>query len=159
MEDKGNPEAEWLQEYTKLFETKIIEVDTGDIILETIDIRNAIRKKRNWSSPGPDLIVNFWLKRLSSIHELIKSIFMSVINSRCEMARWYCGGRTCLLEKTGLWTFDNTRPITCTNNMYKWFTSVLQIIFNNHKKKYGIMQIEERGAEGEMQWNAGKPVN
>ena len=73
--DQGKPNAEWLKDYIELFETKIPDVNTGDIILEEIDIINAIRKKRNWSSPGNDLIVNFWLKRLTSIHGVIKNIF------------------------------------------------------------------------------------
>ena len=52
-----------------------------------------------------------------------------------------------LLEKPGGWAHDNTRPITCTNNMYKWFTTVLQHIFNEHGKKYVIQQMDQRGAK------------
>ena len=145
--DTGNPDAEWLVEYTRLFENEIPDVYTGDINLESIDITKAIKKKRNWSAPGPDLIVNFWLKRLSSLHETIRVLFMNIINGMCDVERWYCSGRTRLLEKPGLWKFDNTRPITCTNNMYKWFTSVLQNIYNDHKNNHGIMQMDQRGAK------------
>ena len=65
----------------------------------------------------------------------------------CDVEGWYCSGRTGLLEKPGMWRFDNTRPITCTNNMYKWFTSVLQNVYNEHKNNHGIMQMDQRGAK------------
>ena len=73
---------------------------------------------------------------------------MNVINNHmCEVEKWYCCGRTVLLEKPGEWSFSNTRPITCTNNMYKWFTSLLLIFFNRHKEKFSIMQMDQRGAK------------
>ena len=145
---RGNPNAEWLQEYIKVFETKIPHVNESDIIL---DIMKVIIKKRNWSSPGHDYTVNFCLKRLFSIHEPMQNIFMGIINSLCEMASWCCGGRTSFLEKPGLWQFDNIRPIPCTNNTYKGFTSVLQNIFNAHKNKYGTMQMAHKNKYGTMQ--------
>ena len=100
-EDKGNPETEWLREYERLFEEKIPEINTDDIEIEEEDITNAIKKKRNWSAPGPDLIVNFWLKRISVIRMKIKIIFMKIINAMFGMKMWYYGGRTFLLEKLG----------------------------------------------------------
>ena len=145
--DIGNPNAEWLNEYTEHFEKVIPQIEADDIILETVNIRKIIQKKRNWSSPGPDLIVNFWLKKLTVTHDLFKNIFMDIINNSRTMVEWFCRGRTSLLEKSGAWAFDNTRPITCTNNLYKWFTSVLQVKINEHKKKFGFMQMDQRGAK------------
>ncbi len=146
-EDQGNPNAEWLIEYQELFEKLIPVPHAGDITLETSDIANRMKKKRNWSSPGPDLIVNFWWKRLTSIHDMVKVFFLEIINNTSNMEKWFCRGRSSLLEKLGGWAYDNTRPITCTNNLYKWYTSVLQFILNNHKKKNSIMQIDQRGAK------------
>ena len=106
-----------------------------------------IKKKRNWSSPGPDLLVNFWLKKVIVTHEHITILFRDIINSSCELVKWFCRGRTSLLEKAGAWVYSNTRPITCTNNTYKWFTSVLKLKLNEHKQKFGIMQLDQRGSK------------
>ena len=72
---------------------------------------------------------------------------MNLINSDCEITKWFCGGRTSLLEKSGEWMYSNTRPITCTNTLYKWFTSVLLLIHNRHITEYEIMQLDQRGAK------------
>ena len=145
--DTGRPEAEWLAEYTTLLESKIPGVNGDNIEIDVNDVKNAIRKKRNWSSPGPDMIVNFWLKKLDVIYQLIKHIFSKIVNSGCTIETWYCCGRTNLIEKPGEWLFNNTRPITCTNNLYKWFTSLLQIFYNKHVKSVGFMQMDQRGAK------------
>ena len=117
------------------------------MIIRDSDIEKSIKKKRNWSATGPDMIVNFWLKKLIVIYTAIKSTFMNFINSDCELSTWFCGGRTSLLEKPGEWAYSNTRPITCTNTIYKWFTSILLIIHNKHAMQYEIMQLDQRGAK------------
>ena len=146
-QDQGHPDAEWLSEYKELFEKEIPEVNNGDIVIAEDTAWNAIKKKRNWSSPGPDLVVNFWLKKLSVMHTIINETFKIIINTMSDMVPWFCQGRTSLLEKPGDWVYNNTRPITCTNNMYKWYTTILQKIFNDHTKKHEIMQIDQRGAK------------
>ena len=52
-----------------------------------------------------------------------------------------------MLEKEGEWIASNTRPITCTNNLYKWVSSVIQILFKDHTNKYNLMQMDQRGAK------------
>ena len=135
-----------MEEYEELFEREIPEANNDNIIVAPGGVSNAIKKKRNWSAPGPDLLVNFWLKRLLVIHPRIEETFMDIINSGCGMEPWFCRGRTALLEKPGEWAHDNTRPITCTNNMYKRFTTVLKHIFNEDGKKHEILQMDQRGA-------------
>ena len=60
-DDTGNPEAEWLKEYEALFSSVITEIHEGILKIDEDTIWKAIKKKRNWSDPGPDGIVNFWL--------------------------------------------------------------------------------------------------
>ena len=118
-DDPGNPNASWLDEYKLLFQQVVPEIFTGDIDVTNAIIWDCIRKKRNWSGSGPDLLVNFWLKKLFVIHDPIRSIFSGIINSPSEIETWFTRGRTNLLEKDENFVYDNTRPITCTNHMYK----------------------------------------
>ena len=145
--DEGNPDAEWLNEIEKIFATMIPVVDTGDVITTPNEFLKCVKKKRNWSSPGPDLIVNFWLKKLTYTHELTHEIFHQLKNNHCRIPIWFCLGRTSLLEKPGGWQANNTRPITCTNNQYKLFTSLLNSDLNNHTAKHKLMQMDQRGAK------------
>ena len=146
-EDAGRPNAEWLTQYNDLFTTLIPEVNNNDIAVTKETVWNCIKKKRNWSAPGPDGIVNFWLKKITVIHDAISVIFNGIINSECNIVDWYVRGVTVLLEKPGEWLANNTRPITCTNNIYKWFSSVLLHFFNNHVTQYNLMQMDQRGAK------------
>lgn len=123
-DDPGRPDAEWLNEYETLFLEIIPELNVDELPISNEIIWNGIKKKRNWSSPGPDLVVNFWWKKINATHDVIGNIFRGIINNECNIEGWYTQGRTALLEKDGDWTPSNTRPITCTNNLYKWFSSV-----------------------------------
>ena len=66
--DGGNPNATWISEVEEVFREIIPTVDHGNIPVTCELVLKAIKKKKNWSAPGPDLIVNFWWKRLTSTH-------------------------------------------------------------------------------------------
>ena len=70
-----------------------------------------------------------------------------MVYSRVDIDIWFTQGRTSLIEKDENFVADNTRPITCTNNIYKWFSSVLLDVFNQHITQYNIMQRSQRGAK------------
>ena len=146
-QDEGNPNAEWLKETEEVFATMVPEIDHDDLITTPCEFLKNVKKKRNWSSPGPDLIVNFWLKKLTVTHELTHKIFHELKNKLCRIPIWFSRGRTALLEKPGEWAANNTRPITCTNNQYKFFTSLLTTHMNTHLTHHQLMQTDQRGAK------------
>ena len=123
--DKGKPEGEWLDDIKEIFTAKVPIVNAGTINFSPQDVHNAIRKKRNWSSAGPDRIVNFWWKQLKVPSKIERCLFYSILNKTQKVPRLYCRGRTPLLEKEGEWSHQNQRPITCLNTHYKWLTSML----------------------------------
>ena len=42
----------------------------------------AVKKVRNWKSPGLDCVQEFWLKHFTSLHPVLISIFNDLIKSR-----------------------------------------------------------------------------
>ena len=108
---------------------------------------NAIRKKRNWSAPGPDRITNYWWKKAYSLHEGVSSAFMSIVQHDHEYPLWFAEGKTSLIPKAGEFSSEDQRPITCLNNMYKWFTSCMLKPMNQHLDKYALIEGEQRGAK------------
>ncbi|XP_074612680.1 fibroblast growth factor receptor 2-like isoform X3 [Acropora palmata] len=59
------------------------------------------------------------------------------------------GGRTTLIPKSGSFSSDNQRPITCLNTIYNWFTSCLLEPVNHHLDTYKLVEIERTGAKVE----------
>ena len=145
-EDAGNPDAAWVSEIKDKFFQLIPDVYDGDLEI-TMDVcKNTVRKKKNWSAPGPDKITNFWWKKLPCIMKLIVDLFHNIINVLLTIERWVCAGRVALLPKEGVWSEANQRPITCLNTIYKWITSVLLHFHNEHLNKYRLSQVDQRGA-------------
>ena len=147
--DTGNANAAWVNEIEEVFREIIPEVDCGRMPIVYELVLKSIKKKKNWSGPGPDLIVNFWWKKLTSTHPWITIIFDHIINENVFPGVWFPIGRVALIPKDGEWSVPNQRPITCTNNIYKWYTSVLRILSKNHLDRYNLMQIDQRGAKSE----------
>ena len=105
----------------------------------------ASKEKKNWISPGPDRIVNFCWKKLR-VTSYVYPIYLIIIQENVSLQKWFCRGRTGLIPKDGEWAIQNQRPITCLNNMYKWYTSVIKLKSDEHLKKYRLMQVDQRGA-------------
>ena len=69
------------------------------------------------------------------------------MNKGLVIPTWFSCGKTGLLEKPGTWEVSNNRPITCTNNQYKLFTSFLNSELDKHNQEYNLMQMDQRGAK------------
>ena len=113
---------------------------------------NAIHKKRNWSTPGPDRITNYWWKQAYSLHEGVSNAFMKIVQHDHEYPLWFAEGKTSLIPKAGEFSIENQCPITCLNNMYKWFTSCMLKPMNQHLDKYSTVRrkghMRDRGIVG-----------
>ena len=143
----GNKNAAWLQE-VKLAIHEQVPPPTGDEwALEVAEAVKVLSKKRNWSAPGPDKITNFWWKRASTLHEGVVESFKEVSKSDEDYPEWFSEGKTSLIPKEGEFLSENQRPITCLNNMYKWFTSCLLAPMDQHLEHYGLMEGQQRGAK------------
>ena len=99
----------------KFFQNIVTEVNEGNMFVDSSVCFKAVRKKKNWSAPGPDCIVNFWWKKLSCVLDVITQTFRAMINDIGEIEEWFCRGRTSLVPKAWEWSEHNQRPITCLN--------------------------------------------
>ena len=143
-DDKGNPTADWLNTFREMFKQMVPDIE-GVVEFSEAECYDNIRRKKNWSSPGPDKIANFWWKKLDLV-KYVYPLFYRIINETIPAPEWYCRGRTVLIPKDGDWAIPNQRPITCLINMYKWLTSILKMKSDEHLSKYNLMQVDQRGA-------------
>jgi len=70
-----NSDGTCLQDVRCAFAELIPDPPQEDFELDTVKCAYVIKKKRNWSAPGPDRIVNFWWKRAESLHKGIPASF------------------------------------------------------------------------------------
>ena len=61
----------------------------------------AASKERNFSSPRPNRLVNFWWKRATSLHDEVTQAFMAISKIAGEYPQGFAKGKTSLLPKPG----------------------------------------------------------
>ena len=143
----GNASAKWLEEIKNAFNEHVPEPSEEECSIDYEHVKKVISKKRNWSAPGPDKIVNYWWKKAESLHKGVATSFQEIGQGLCEFPLWFTEGKSSLIPKLGEFSSQNHRPITCLNNLYKWYTSCLLKPTDNHLNKYGLMQGDQRGAK------------
>ena len=55
-----NAGMEWIEDVREAMREAVPEIPTTEFKLTGDKAGQTIRKKKNWSAPGPDLLVNFW---------------------------------------------------------------------------------------------------
>lgn len=115
--------------------------------LEPSEAVKVLLKKRNWSAPGLDRLVHYWWKHAHALHKGITQAFVAITKQIDVYPLWFSEGRTRLIPKPGDFSSENQRPITCLNNIYKWFTLCLQNPLDSHLNDYDLMEDGQRGAK------------
>ena len=105
----------------------------------------CLKSKRNWVAPGNDKITNFWLKKITSIHDKLVITINRFFNDGIHTPRWLVEERTILIPKTENPGAANHRPITCLNTMYKLITPIVNSEIQHHQSVHKYMQLDKRG--------------
>ena len=92
------------------------------------------------------MIHGFWIKRLTALHERIKSQIQACINAG-QLPANMCHGRTVLIQKSkeGGNIPSNFRPITCLSNIYKLVTAIIKEAIYNHLMHNNVIPLEQKG--------------
>ena len=146
-EGTGDKSATWLQEVKRAIHGCVPPSDEGEWGLTEDEAVKIVGKKRNWSAPGPDKLVNYWWKKAEVLHNDVTASFRAISVAQTDFPIWFAGGKTSLIPKPREFSSDNQRPITCLNTVYKWFTACLLVPVDNHLEEHGLMEAEQRGAK------------
>ena len=95
------------------------------IVITKEDVIKKVHKIPNWKSPGLDYIQGFWLKRFSSLHQIIADILNNELQS-APIPEWMAESWTVLIQKnpTKSNTVVNYRPITCLNLLWELLNGI-----------------------------------
>ena len=97
----------WLDEIRSAIRDSVPEMMEEDFELSVDQAVRVISRKRNWSAPGPDRLVNFWWRRASAVDEGITKSFQTIVNGDQEMRLWFTEGKTTLIPKPGKFSNEN----------------------------------------------------
>ena len=150
-EGTGDRRAAWLEEIRCAIESRVPPPPEERWDLEPAGAVRVIVKKKNWSAPSPDRLVNFWWKHAHSLHECVASALQAISSSDEEYPQWFSKEKASLIPKPREFTSDNQRPITCLNTIYKWYTSCLLAPIDKHLNYYGLIEGAQGGCSRWMQ--------
>ena len=134
--------AKWLQDLRSEVNVKKQE----KIDITTRSLKKILGRMPNWKSPGLDLVLGFWLKSFSSLHEWVRLQLKECLDSGF-VPSWLTRGRTSLLQKNKSKgnVASNYRPITCLPLMWKLLTGVIADQIYAHLDQEKLLPKEQKG--------------
>jgi len=121
-EKEHNKDSEWLK---ILKEVSNFPKQEG-LVITTEIVTKQTRKIPNWKALGKD-VVQYWLKRLSNLHERTAGQLNKILNRNEQLPEWLTVGRTVLCQKDAVKgnAAENYRPISCLPLMWKLLTGII----------------------------------
>ena len=71
----------------------------SDSNIATEMITKQTEKIPNWKSPGPDRVQDYWLKKLTALHERMAKQMDNIISNREAIPKWMALGKTVFCRK------------------------------------------------------------
>jgi hypothetical protein len=124
-EGDQNLESKWIEEVEKMIEGQLTEEHIPKLA-NMKQWHKLVMKRKNWTSPGPDGVQNYWVKHISALWEKEIEQVKDIQEGNIVIPRWMGSGRTVLIAKTcDKSLVEKYRPITCLNALYKMVTAVV----------------------------------
>ena len=115
-------------------------------VVQVEDVRKVVRKKKNWSSLGINVIQNFWWKKLKSLWGSMAHAFNIIIGDLEQTSTWNGTGRTAMLPKeTDISMVNESRSIVCLITIYEIFTSILANYMVEHEQTNDVWDERQMG--------------
>ena len=99
----------------------------------------------NWKAPGPDGIFNFWIKKLTSLHQVLYDVVGTICADGSAQDSWFYKGTTYLIPKGEARCGADFRPITCMSNLYKLTTKCVARSMQQIVERRGLLSGNQMG--------------
>ena len=73
-------------------EEAVPEQEVGEINITKETNTKALKRKKNWSAPGPDEICNYWLKKLTTVHKPMAHASQELLISQEQLSSLLSAG-------------------------------------------------------------------
>ena len=111
-------------------------------------LKKTLSKIQNNKSPGGDMIINFWYKKLQFHRPYMESLFKKTLSGEYDFPAEIVLTKTVVIpknENTKIAT--NYRLIACLNLIYKLYTSCLSLFIQYHCESNEIVTEEQVGGK------------
>ena len=92
-EGNGDKSGTWLQEVKRAIHHCVPPLDEGEWGLTEDEAVKIVGKKRNWSAPGLDKLVNYWWKKAEVLHNGATASFRAISLAQTDFPIWFVGGK------------------------------------------------------------------
>ena len=140
---KHSADAEWLGRVRR----KLSDVEKQtDLLIDVEMLRSGVKRLSNWKAPGPDGVVGFWFKKLTSLHAAMAGKLQLCLEAG-KVPLWMVKGRTVLIQKDPAkgTVASNYRPIACLPIMWKLFTGMFAEAIYDHLDNQKLLPDEQKG--------------
>ena len=117
-------DAKWLKDLQSEVNVKKQE----KINITTGSLKKILSRMPNWKSPGQDLVLGFWLKNFSSLHERVRLQLKECLDSGFAPS----------------WLTTNYRPIICLPLMWKLLIGVIADQIYAHLDQEKLLPEEQK---------------
>ena len=137
--------AEWLRE----LRAEKDNMKQNDINITTEMIKEQVKKIPNQTSPGPDGVQGYWLKKLTALHERIAKQMDNIISNREDIPKWMTLGKTVLCQKDPSKgnAVDNYRPMLSLPLMLKLMIGTIAESLYNFLDVSDKLLVEQKGCK------------
>jgi hypothetical protein len=140
-----NKQAQWLAKLKTDHQLRLSSQQP--VTITKCDIGRRVKRMKNWTAPGHDMIHAFWLKKLTSLHSRLARHMEELITNG-DHPSWLTRGRTILIMKDPIQgpIPKNYRPITCLPTMWKLLSGIMADKIMEHMGMY--MHDAQKGIGG-----------
>ena len=89
----GDKSATWLQEVKRAIHECVPPPDEGEWGLTEDEAVKIVGKKKDWSAPGPDKLVNYWWKKAEVLHNGVTTSFIAISMAQTDFPIWFAGAK------------------------------------------------------------------
>ena len=124
------------------------DVESNQYQITRGTLKTAANKIHLGKSPGRDLIIGFWFKKLTFYIEPLANLYQNTFERLTTLPDWLTLGKTILLPKNEhTQAAKNYRPIACLNLTCKHYTSCLNSFLEHHCRINNIITVEQAGGK------------
>jgi hypothetical protein len=145
VEKEINPAEKWMNEVEQDLKKRILTKHTPKLI-DFGQWTKLVTKRKNWTSPGPDGVQNYWVKKITALWTKQIKYIADFQECKTQIEAWMGEGRTVLIPKsTDLSKIEKYRPITCLNSLYKLMTAVVASDVQDYLIENKLWDMQQKG--------------
>ena len=140
-----NENSSWLSELEMIY---CSDVQPKQYEITKDNLKAAVNKIHLGKSPGRDLLIGYWFKKLTFYIEPLANLYQNTFKGSTTLPDWLTLAKTILLLKNEhTQAAKNYQPIACLNLTYKLYTSCLNIFLEHHCRTNSIITTEQAGGK------------